>query len=95
MKQNKELGKQFIKAIENQIKANNPPETKLTLDRLIESGFSKEDAKCMIARCLAVEFYDVIKSQTPFDEDRYTQNLKLLPEEPVSYYDSNSATDNK
>jgi EAL domain-containing protein (putative c-di-GMP-specific phosphodiesterase class I) len=40
MKQNQRLQRAIIEVVENQIEANDPPEIKQTLDRLISAGFS-------------------------------------------------------
>jgi hypothetical protein len=41
--------------VENQIRENNPPETRRTLDRLLEEGYSKDDAMKLIGRAVAAE----------------------------------------
>jgi hypothetical protein len=77
-----ELRQQILEIIDNQIKLNDPPETKQTLNRLVRLGYSKNDAKMLIGQCLAVELFDVLKHKIPFNPDRYVKNLKNLPEEP-------------
>lgn len=39
MKENEILREQIFEIVENQLKANNPPETKMTYDRLKADGF--------------------------------------------------------
>lgn len=76
------LRDQFLEVVENQLKTNDPPETKITLERLIEEGFKERVAKELIATCVATEMYEVISNNTPFDEAHYIENLHRLPELP-------------
>jgi predicted Zn-dependent peptidase len=82
MREQEELRQQIFEIIDNQIKSNDPPETKQTLDRLIKLGYSTKEAKMLIGQCLANEIYDILKYKTPFNLDRYVKNLNKLPEEP-------------
>ena len=82
MKVNELLREQILQVVENQLKANDPPETKQTYKRLTESGISDEDARIYIGQCVAVEIYDVLENQQPFNQERFVSNLKKLPEEP-------------
>ena len=82
MESNEIVREQIFEIIKNQIKTNNPPETKETFDRLKETGYSDDDAKKLIGQCVAEEIYDILKHKKPFDETRYISNLKKLPEEP-------------
>lgn len=82
MESNEIVRKQIFEIIKKQIKLNTPPETKQTFDRLKEIGYSDLDAKKLIAQCVAVEIYEVLKHKKPFNESRYISNMKKLPEEP-------------
>ena len=82
MEENEILREQIFEIVSNQIKNNDPPETKLTYDRLIEDGFDDFEVKQMIGSCVAIEIFNVIKSGKPYDDERYIRNLKKLPEEP-------------
>ncbi len=82
MESNKIVRKQIFEIIEDQIKNNNPPETNLTFNRLIKDGYNKSDTKKLIAQCIAIEIFDVIKYGNTFDEKRFIKNLKQLPKEP-------------
>jgi hypothetical protein len=82
MESNKIVRKQIFEIIEDQIKNNNPPETNLTFNRLIKDGYNKSDTKKLIAQCVAIEIFDVIKYGNTFDEKRFIKNLKQLPKEP-------------
>ena len=82
MKIDTELRGQIFEVIKNQIMSNDPPETKLTYDRLIALGYSEFETKQLIGQCVALEMFTVIKEQLPFNEARYVKNLKQLPKEP-------------
>jgi len=72
----------MMEIIENQLEANDPPETQQTLDRLMSEGLSEDDAMIHLARAVSIEVYATLKHQQTFDLHRYTRNLKALPAEP-------------
>ncbi len=76
------LKKQFLDIVDNQTKANDPPETKQTLNRLKEMGYGDHDARMLIAQCVVVEMFDILKHGRLFDQKRYINNLNRLPKEP-------------
>lgn len=82
MEANHRVREQIFEIINNQIEANDPPETKLTCNRLRKEGFDDFQAKQMIGQCLSVELFDVMKFGKPYDNERYIKNLKALPKEP-------------
>jgi hypothetical protein len=82
MKVNLELREQIFQIIENQIKNNDPPETDITFKRLKKEGFDDFTVKQLIGQCVAVEIFNVMKNQQPFDEQRFINNLRNLPKEP-------------
>ena len=86
VKYNESLRKQIFQVIENQMKNNDPPETKITYARLHNHGYSALEAKQLIGQCLIVELFDVIKNKKPFDETRYVRNLQQLPKKPLDNY---------
>ena len=69
-------------AIENQLRDNNPPITRETYDRLLADGFSKKEAMELIGFCLANEISEIMNSKQPFSEERYSLNLRNLPDLP-------------
>jgi hypothetical protein len=75
---NPRLQKAILEVVENQIRENNPPETKRTLDRLLKKGYSKDDAMKLIGRAVAVEIYKVLKNKEQFNEDKYVKALREL-----------------
>jgi hypothetical protein len=82
MEENEMLREPIFEIVDNQLKANDPPETKTTYDRLKADGFDDLQIRQMIGACVIVEIFDVIKSRKPYDNDRYIRNLNKLPEEP-------------
>ncbi len=74
----------ILEVVDNQLRDNTPPETRKTLNRLMKEGWSKSDARMLIAQCVSVEIFNVMKYNQPFDEARYKANLAKLPEEPFS-----------
>jgi hypothetical protein len=83
MEVNRDLKEHLFGIIENQLNDNDPPETKLTYDRLRNDGRNNTQAKELLAQCVAVEIFGVFKSGKSFDEVRYVKNLKRLPKEPL------------
>lgn len=69
-------------AVDNQLRENNPPETKQTLDRLMAEGHSRDQAIALISKALAVEIREVMKTGLPYNEERYLLALGKLPELP-------------
>lgn len=72
--------KMFLEVVNTQIRDNNPPETKQTLDRLISEGFSEKEAKQLIAVVAVSEIYTIQKNKEEFDLARYIAALNRLPQ---------------
>jgi len=83
MEVNENLRNAIFEVIDNQIDANDPAETALTLKRFMNEGYSEFEEKQLIGQALAAELYYVMKSKIPFNELRVIKNLKNLPNEPV------------
>jgi hypothetical protein len=81
-KSNPYLKRSFLEVVDNQLKANDPPETRATLKRLMSQGVSEEDAKLYIAQAVCVEVFHTLKHKQLFNLQRYLKNLNRLPEEP-------------
>ncbi|MCF6251208.1 MAG: hypothetical protein L3J75_08070 [Methylococcaceae bacterium] len=75
-------GEAIVEVVENQLTDNNPPETKQTLERLMKSGESRENAIRYIASVLSIEIFGVLKHQKSYNNERYIKNLKALPKLP-------------
>lgn len=82
MEENEVAREQIFEIIKNQIRDNNPPETKMTYDRLKKEGFGDFETKQLIGQCIAVELFNVMKYGKPYDNARYIKNLLALPEKP-------------
>jgi hypothetical protein len=75
---NPHLRAAILEVVENQ--NANPPETRQTYERLMHAGISEDDAKSLIGSVVAVEIFEVLKRQEPFNPERFTQALNRLPE---------------
>ena len=75
-------GAQILRAVENQLAENNPPQVAWTLERLLVEGIQREEALKYIACALSVEIFEVLKHGATYDEARYLRNLDRLPELP-------------
>ena len=75
---NKNFRKIIIGIVDNQLKANDPPITRATYERLQGLGYSKQQAKEKIGAIVVEEIYDVMKNMESFDEVRYTKSLNRL-----------------
>lgn len=76
------IQQQFLEVVDKQLKANDPKETQETFLRLKGLGYSDLEAKSLIAQCVAVEMYEVIASNAPYNQERYLAMLKQLPDFP-------------
>lgn len=71
---------QLLPAIEEQLKSPETPYVRETFDRLIQDPEIDEDeAKAMLAFCLADEVEMMQDHKRLFDADRYQLLLQLLP----------------
>ena len=79
---NPELGHAILEVVENQIRDNDPPETRQTVDRLLAEGYTAEEARRLIARAVTVEIFHIMRYDEIFNRERYLWNLAHLPQEP-------------
>jgi hypothetical protein len=79
---NQNLRDAVLKAVENQLVNNNPPETKQTYDRLLREGHSENDAKLLIANVVAAEILEVVNRHEPFNHHLFAKALNRLPGMP-------------
>lgn len=77
----------ILGVVENQIRNNDPPETRQTLRRLIKEGFSREEAVELIGTVVVHEIYNVLKQKENFNRKRFVATLRQLPKLP---YDEDS-----
>lgn len=72
----------ILEVVENQIRDNDPPETRQTLRRLIKEGFSREGAVELIAAVVVNEIYNVLNQEKNFNRKRFVAALRQLPKLP-------------
>ena len=77
------LREAILEVVENQIRDNQPPETRQTLLRLMREGYSVDEAMSMIGTVLILEIYDFLKEHKPFNHERFARALERLPELPL------------
>ena len=82
-KSNPHLKELLMDVVDNQIRNDDPPETRQTFNRLISQGISEEDAKIYIGQAVCVEIWDIMRNRKEFNKERFIRNLKRLPEEPT------------
>jgi hypothetical protein len=76
--ENPHLKKAILEIVENQLNANDPPETKKTLKRLMAAGYSREQAKEMIGTAVTGEIWEVLHNNKESDPQRYAALLDDL-----------------
>ena len=76
------LKQAMLEVVDNQVRDNNPPETRQTYERLVREGHSKEKAKELIAAAVVIEAYRVMKAGEAFNLKRFVGMLEALPELP-------------
>jgi len=79
---NPHLQAAIMEVVENQLRNNDPPQTRQTFRRLIEAGYSEEEAKRLIGCVVSAEIFDVLKKNEPFNLERFVKALNKLPEMP-------------
>jgi len=72
----------ILEVVENQIRDNDPPETRKTLKRLLKEGFSREESVELIGTVVVHELYNVLKQHEYFDRKRFVAALRQLPKLP-------------
>lgn len=72
----------LMEMVNRQLAENDPPETRETLERLLAEGYSPEHVRRMIGLLLATELTRSMLDQRPFNEKRFVENLRRLPEIP-------------
>lgn len=75
---NKNLNHLIYEVLDNQLRDNDPPIAKETIDRLQSEGYTESQAREKVAAILIGEIYDVMKNNEAYNNERYTQNLKAL-----------------
>jgi hypothetical protein len=76
------LRAEFLRIVDNQLRDNDPPAVRATLERLVKEGYSQSEARRLIAGAMAVEIYEMLKYQRPYNQERYVENPNRLPQLP-------------
>ncbi len=71
-----------MEVVDNQLRGNDPPETRQTYERLIASGVDDKEARRLIGCIVTSEIFDVLKRRQPFDRARFVAALARLPQMP-------------
>lgn len=79
---NPEARQLLLDVVDNQLRANDPQETRATYARLIREGHSSDEAKRLIALVLVVEMNEMLRLNRTFDEAGYVAALRNLPTLP-------------
>ena len=70
------------RVVEDQLRANEPPEVAATLARLLAAGHARDAAVALIGAVLMVELNAIMRSEREFDPARYARHLANLPTLP-------------
>jgi exopolyphosphatase/pppGpp-phosphohydrolase len=68
-----------LEVVENQLRGDDPPETRETFDRLVEEGHTETEAKRLIAAVVLAEIGEILRSNAPFNHARFVVALDRLP----------------
>lgn len=87
MFEKEDLVTSLVPAVEQQLKSDETPFVKHTLNRLLKSSvegeqIDEDEAKMMLALCLADETNRMLIDKRDFDLARYKDLLNALPELP-------------
>ena len=69
----------MLDTVLNQINSDDPPEARVTYDRLIDGGASNSQALQLMSAVLKVEMSRMLNESTPFDNERYSAALRKIP----------------
>jgi hypothetical protein len=82
MKSNPRLKSAILEVVDNQLRDNDPPETKQTYERLLDEGHSESEAKRLLGCVVSAEIFDILKEGKPFNQERFVAALNRLPKIP-------------
>ena len=68
----------ILEAVENQLRENNPPEARQTLERRLAKGYSRQQAVTMIGSAIAAEIWYIGHEHDQYNVARYKAALKAL-----------------
>lgn len=70
------------KVVDTQIGEGDPPETGETFGRLVDEGYSEEEARKMIGHVVVAEVLEVARLGKVYDHKRFLAGLAALPDIP-------------
>jgi hypothetical protein len=65
----------ILEVVENQIRHNDPPETRQALERLLGRGYSRTQATEMIGSAVVEEIWAIMHDHKPFERARFAALL--------------------
>ena len=68
----------IVEVVENQIRDDDPPETRQTLERLLATGYTRQQAIEMIGSAVVEEIWAVLHDNKSFDRARFAALLEQL-----------------
>ncbi len=68
----------ILEIVENQLNANDPPETQQTLERLLAAGYKRQQAVEMIASAVVEEIWMTLHEEKESDHERFVAKLNKL-----------------
>ncbi len=77
--QKKRVNNLILQVVENQLRDGKPAEASHAFARLVDEGYSEEDAKHLIGSAIVAEMRNVIETGKPFNPGRYVELLGRLP----------------
>jgi hypothetical protein len=75
---NPHLKAAILEVVENQLRANNPPEVRQTFERLLAAGHSRQEAMELIGSVVVTEIWHILREEREFDREFYKSQLDQL-----------------
>jgi len=72
----------YMEEVDIRLRDNNPPEIRITVERLKSEGFSEIDAKKFIVHVIVSETAWMNRKIEEFNLQRFIKNLNRLPADP-------------
>ncbi len=74
----KRVKRAILEIVENQLRDNEPPETRQALKRLLALGYSRQEAVEMIAAAVASEIWHILHEKERYGAERYKAALNQI-----------------
>lgn len=76
--ENPRLKALILEVVEEQVRFNDPPETRQTYERLLATGHPHAQAVEMIGGALVEEIWEMLQEKKPFDRTRFALLLEQV-----------------